>query len=483
MKKGTKGRDNMNSRDHGLSGATVLLWFVCWIGMFTCGGVSAQTTHTPLDWDAFQALKINPGDTVQFSATTYKVDGQVELVSNVTYQGDKRGGTVVDGGGAFRAFTAWGDRSLSDGRRNSSQNTTGPKGWVLRDMIIQNCVADKVNREFDVKTRTVNNPGSDDDGGAMNIDNGAIGMIQNCTFKNNKTLVDDGGAIAIDGAATVMTIEKCTFEGNMCDAKAPADDGGAIVLEGSEEGRKLGAQLTVKDSILKKNNCVNEGGVLRQNGAMTVVTFMNCIMDGNFTELGSGGVSQAGNSATTNFVNCLIINNKSGDNRIISISRGRILNCTFAGNDPTDHKIIDFRQKIDESSGITEYKGEVTNCLFIHNRADGAILDARDPVKFTAVATNNLFFGNVNSDGAPVANASANVTEVNSIRVNSGAATSIVANPATGDYHLVAGSPAIEAGTASGAPGNDIEGILRPQGAGFDIGAYEFSQAGGRSAK
>jgi hypothetical protein len=416
----TEKGDNMNSREHVLIGVIVLMWLVCWVGVFTCGGASAQTTHTPPDWDAFQALKVNPGDTVQFSATTYKVDGQMELVSNVTYQGDTGGGTVIDGGGAFRAFTAWGDRSLNDGRRDSSRNTTGPKGWVLKDMIIQNCVADKVNREFDINTGTVNNPDSD-------------------------------------------------------------DDGGAIVLEGSEEGRKLGAQLTVNGCTFKKNKSINEGGVLRQNGAMTVVTFTNCIMDGNFAKFGSGGVSQAGNSATTNCVNCLIVNNKSGDNRIMSISRGKILNCTFAGNDPTDHKIIDFRQKVDESIGITEYKGELTNCLFINNRADGAIVDARDPVRFTAVATNNLFFGNVNSDGAPVANAR-NVTEVNSIRVGSGAATSIVANPATGNYHLVAGSPAIDAGTASGAPSNDIEGILRPQGAGFDIGAYEFPQAGGRSA-
>jgi hypothetical protein len=42
-----------------------------------------------------------------------------------------------------------------------------------------------------------------------------------------------------------------------------------------------------------------------------------------------------------------------------------------------------------------------------------------------------------------------------------------------GDYHLLDNSPAIDAGTADGAPSTDLEGISRPQGAGYDIGAYE----------
>ncbi len=42
------------------------------------------------------------------------------------------------------------------------------------------------------------------------------------------------------------------------------------------------------------------------------------------------------------------------------------------------------------------------------------------------------------------------------------------------DYHLTAYSPAINAGTAEGAPSIDLDGISRPQGEGFDIGAYEY---------
>ncbi|MGA9347506.1 MAG: choice-of-anchor Q domain-containing protein [Anaerolineae bacterium] len=42
------------------------------------------------------------------------------------------------------------------------------------------------------------------------------------------------------------------------------------------------------------------------------------------------------------------------------------------------------------------------------------------------------------------------------------------------DYHLTAYSPAIDAGTAEGAPTVDLDGISRPQGEGCDIGPYEY---------
>ena len=45
-------------------------------------------------------------------------------------------------------------------------------------------------------------------------------------------------------------------------------------------------------------------------------------------------------------------------------------------------------------------------------------------------------------------------------------------DPARGDFRLKAGSPGIDAGCDVGLT-TDIEGTSRPQGKGFDIGAYE----------
>jgi hypothetical protein len=46
-----------------------------------------------------------------------------------------------------------------------------------------------------------------------------------------------------------------------------------------------------------------------------------------------------------------------------------------------------------------------------------------------------------------------------------------------GDYRLREGSPAIDAGTPSGAPATDLDGTARPCGEGIDIGAYEYCDA------
>ena len=48
------------------------------------------------------------------------------------------------------------------------------------------------------------------------------------------------------------------------------------------------------------------------------------------------------------------------------------------------------------------------------------------------------------------------------------------ADEAGGDFHLMSGSPCIDAGTSNNAPNTDHEGTARPQGGGFDIGAFEF---------
>ncbi len=47
----------------------------------------------------------------------------------------------------------------------------------------------------------------------------------------------------------------------------------------------------------------------------------------------------------------------------------------------------------------------------------------------------------------------------------------------TGNYHLLSTSPALNAGTSTGAPTTDFDGNARPQGSPVDIGAYQYEAA------
>jgi hypothetical protein len=54
-------------------------------------------------------------------------------------------------------------------------------------------------------------------------------------------------------------------------------------------------------------------------------------------------------------------------------------------------------------------------------------------------------------------------------------AAALFVEPAARDLHLLADAAAVDSGSAAAAPAIDIEGVARPQGAGIDIGAYEYS--------
>ena len=68
-------------------------------------------------------------------------------------------------------------------------------------------------------------------------------------------------------------------------------------------------------------------------------------------------------------------------------------------------------------------------------------------------------------------------TEDHNIEITMNDASIYFVNPSggIGDYHLIATSPVIDAGSGDGAPNIDKDGITRPQGNGFDIGCYEFT--------
>jgi parallel beta-helix repeat protein len=67
-----------------------------------------------------------------------------------------------------------------------------------------------------------------------------------------------------------------------------------------------------------------------------------------------------------------------------------------------------------------------------------------------------------------------NITQDHNVTLTSSTLAAYFVNPNAFNLHLKVGSPAIDAGSATLAPSLDRDRVARPQGASFDLGAYEF---------
>jgi hypothetical protein len=109
----------------------------------------------------------------------------------------------------------------------------------------------------------------------------------------------------------------------------------------------------------------------------------------------------------------------------------------------------------------------------------------------TPTVINSILWGNTATNGPEIYNAAANpvitvtysnikftgiYTGVGNINADPGFVLPIMVAAApttTGNYRLLPGSPAIDHGTDAGVTA-DLDGLPRPLGTGYDMGAYEF---------
>ncbi len=203
------------------------------------------------------------------------------------------------------------------------------------------------------------------------------------------------------------------------------------------------ASPTVRNCVFSGNTALQGAGMWNENSSSPTVT--NCVFSGNFCD-GPGlqyGAGMGNRSSSPTVTNCLFINNVAG-----SWGSGMyndensdplVLNCTFSGNTSNIGSAI-----------YNRYAGcnpTIKNCIIWGN--DGGITDdgASSTVTYSIVQGGFAGTGNLSVDPLFVSMT---------------------------DFHLQNGSPAINAGTASGAPATDFDGDARPQGGGFDMGYDEF---------
>ena len=140
-----------------------------------------------------------------------------------------------------------------------------------------------------------------------------------------------------------------------------------------------------------------------------------------------------------------------------SLDNIRVLNNTFAYSNPNkSYTAIVLDANISNSS--------IINNVF-YNPEGGKTIEAAGFGGSITIA-NNITTGSAMTDRSSIPSGMA----MSNNRLNTDA---LLVNPAGGDFHLQAGSPAIDAGQTLTLVPLDFERRARPRGAGFDIGALE----------
>lgn len=314
-------------------------------------------------------------------------------------------------------------------------------------------------------------------GGGMYLD-AAGPTVANCTFSGNNAIGFGGGISARDGSAPTVT--DCTFSGN----NALGLGGGISACNGSAP--------TVTNCVFSGNNASCGGGMFNFTNCYSTVT--NCTFSANSAGNVGGGMCNSTNSPTATS-SSTIANCTFSENRAFSLGGGManmsggpapaITNCTFSGNS-VEHPV--------EGGGggmsNTGTSPTVTNCTFSGNNANagGGMYNVMGS---EPTITNCIFWdalgGEIFNSGSSSPDISFCIVANEDVGTVGASSDIISADPLLGPlswnggpartHALLPGSPAIDAASPDIAPDFDQRGMERPQGAGFDIGAYEFSSA------
>lgn len=298
---------------------------------------------------------------------------------------------------------------------------------------------------------------------SFNPDSNKIVDVCGSEFVNN-TAVRGGGAFKVtvsDNQGTKATYQDSTFTNNRLVGVPPSEGhGGAIYhIEDDALGADGEDNLEIRNATFNENVAYRQGGavwlLIHGNGRIVNTTFV----DNRASEAGSNRIGQGG---------AVMINNGFID----------IVNTTFANNFATFQGGALFAGETNEGRVVT-----LRNSLFADNRLDPTHNNPASS-EFQGYHTNRPQTNGGGNLQFPRTKEPDFDNDINNF-ITEPTSTILFADPllepladnggATLTRALPANSPAINAGVATGCPATDQRGITRPQGAGCDIGAFEFT--------
>ncbi len=347
-----------------------------------------------------------------------------------------------------------------------------------------------------------------DSGGA--IENYGHLTIQNSTLSDNKTTTASsvgGGAVYNGGGGATLTIIDSTLSGNIATyfGGGVYNSGGTVTISNStfsgnqstaSHGGAIfnsGGTLTINGAVFSVNTAFDNGGAIFTQSGINPVSITDSTFSNNQADF-AGGISIG--SGTVSIYESTFSNNiASNDAGGVYVSGGgsvNVTNGTFSGNASTTSRggaIFSFGSvdltnvtmtgnmaSSGQAGGIQIYNNVLTlkNTL-IANSGDGGECILAGTSSIGAGSSNNLL-----EDGS---SACGLTNGGNGNIVGQDPLLGVLANNGgpTQTFALLAGSPAIDAGTSAGCPATDQRGVIRPldgdnSGVSIcDIGAYELS--------
>lgn len=264
-------------------------------------------------------------------------------------------------------------------------------------------------------------------------------ILANCTLTENHAVWAGGAIELVQGS---MLITNCNFVRN-----SASFTGGAILCSAEH--------VAIKNCTFLENTAGLSGGAVGFSGGFLSFLLENSLFRGNQSDENGGALSAPGNQAAARVLNCVFDSNQAGlDGGAIYSTNLILLNSTLYGNEAPNGT----------GGGVVAGQLAATNSIFWQNTA---LLDPQihAPADSAAVSFSDVqggFPGEGNFSLDP-----------------------LFVLPSGGDFHLQAGSPAIDKGNTAAVANLlvvDLDGNPRisngtgaPQGI-VDLGPYEYSK-------
>lgn len=387
--------------------------------------------------DAVRVFRVNAGTTLNLNRLTIAngrdnsgsgggiFNSGTVIINNSTFS---RNWAYLSGGGIinFPGASAVISDSTFNNNTTDIQNGGGIGCWPGTSLTVANT--------------TFRNNTSGQYGGGIHVD--GMANLTDVTIIDNRAVAAGGGIAAANSAANV-TLNRANISGNEANGS-----GGGIGIWSS------GATLSINQVTIDNNTAGQYGGGISA-GDDTIVTIANSTVSNNAAVADGGGIFNTGAASLTN----VTISGNQSDLGIANDSGGGIYNGPAGILTMTNVTVANNVANNSQGDGMFN-AGTVNllNTLFAKNGDENCVgtgvLDANYSLSSDSTCS-FIGFHNLTNANPQIAGLA-----------NNGGPTQT--------HALLPGSPAIDKADPTSFPPIDQRGVTRPQGAGPDIGAYEF---------